>query len=545
MVDLMVERYGQRSVEVIREVLTDMNRTDLDQRLSETSLRLTGKHLTSLLQKDLTMTSVKEKLLETLEDLSYGEINEFKFVLQSPETTSGHPIIPKRQMKMAQRVDLVELMMQTYGERSVEVTNEVLKKINRSDLVQRLSEISSGSKGPLRSAELEGCGSTMQESSDWTKLEPEVNGTDADEDSTYSLQSEAGRFECSVSALRWVCKETVSLEYQFVSWEEHMERMKSMQYKPAGPLMNITVNAGKLDEVYLPHWICIDDNPTIINKFAALHMDDCGDVVEKVSEVTSSHVKLSEPVFSPRAALVKAGFRVKTKSYVLIYYKPNTPVLKLHVYVIPKDPALQKTVDKTEISDRYEKIRKPHPDKYLKMKQGYILTADINTADISPEELTLRHESDPNFYEVFIKNPDRDFYLTLSQSSTKQQVWSHKIQKDDYPNSGYLEAAGPSPGATGGNTVAESVCTDEHFVDKHQLRLIKRVTNIASILDELLDKKVINNEKWEEIRKMPTPDAKMREVYICMRAGDECKNIFFEILKRQEKLLIEDLQKKN
>uniref|UniRef100_A0A3B4X680 Pyrin domain-containing protein n=1 Tax=Seriola lalandi dorsalis TaxID=1841481 RepID=A0A3B4X680_SERLL len=95
------------------------------------------------------MSKTYEKLLETLEDLSYGEINEFKFVLQSPETTSGHPIIPKRQMKMAQRVDLVELMMQTYGERSVEVTNEVLKKINRSDLVQRLSEISSGSKGKL------------------------------------------------------------------------------------------------------------------------------------------------------------------------------------------------------------------------------------------------------------------------------------------------------------------------------------------------------------------------------------------------------------
>uniref|UniRef100_A0A3B4U2S5 CARD domain-containing protein n=1 Tax=Seriola dumerili TaxID=41447 RepID=A0A3B4U2S5_SERDU len=86
--------------------------------------------------------------------------------------------------------------------------------------------------------------------------------------------------------------------------------------------------------------------------------------------------------------------------------------------------------------------------------------------------------------------------------------------------------------------------SDEHFVDKHKLELIRRVTNIASILDELLVKKVIDDEKWEEIRKMSTPNAKMREVYTCMRAGDECKNIFFEILKRQEKFLIEDLQKK-
>uniref|UniRef100_A0A3B4VIL6 Uncharacterized LOC111233688 n=1 Tax=Seriola dumerili TaxID=41447 RepID=A0A3B4VIL6_SERDU len=105
---------------------------------------------------------------------------------------------------------------------------------------------------------------------------------------------------------------------------------------------------------------------------------------------------------------------------------------------------------------------------------------------------------------------------------------------------GVKQTAGPSPGATGGNTMAE----DEHFVDKHKLELIRRVTNIASILDELLVKKVIDDEKWEEIRKMSTPNAKMREVYTCMRAGDECKNIFFEILKRHEKFLIEDLQKK-
>ena len=86
---------------------------------------------------------------------------------------------------------------------------------------------------------------------------------------------------------------------------------------------------------------CADDDPKISEKVAVLHVDDCGDVVEKVSEVTPSHVKLSEPIFSPRAALMKAGFPVKMKCKTLIYYKPNTPFLKLHVYLIPKDPALQ------------------------------------------------------------------------------------------------------------------------------------------------------------------------------------------------------------
>ena len=88
---------------------------------------------------------------------------------------------------------------------------------------------------------------------------------------------------------------------------------------------------------------CADDS-TILDKFAVLHIDACGDVVEDVSEVTSSHVKLSEPVFSPRAVLMKLGFPVKIKCNVLIYYKPNTTFLKLHVYLIPHDPALKQVI---------------------------------------------------------------------------------------------------------------------------------------------------------------------------------------------------------
>ncbi len=87
-----------------------------------------------------------------------------------------------------------------------------------------------------------------------------------------------------------------------------------------------------------------DDNPKILDKFAVLHIDDCGDVVEKASEVTPSHVKLAEPIFSPRAVLMKAGIAVKINCKVLIY-KTNTAFLTLHVYLIPSDPALQQVIE--------------------------------------------------------------------------------------------------------------------------------------------------------------------------------------------------------
>ncbi|XP_025760312.1 NACHT, LRR and PYD domains-containing protein 1b allele 2-like [Oreochromis niloticus] len=145
-----------------------------------------------------------------------------------------------------------------------------------------------------------------------------------------------------------------------------MERMESRQYMPAGPLMDVTVTAGKLNEVHLPHWICIDDIPDILDMFAVVHIDDCGDVVEKVSEVTPTHVKLTEPIFSPRAVLMKVGVPVKINCNVLIY-QTNTAFLTLHVYLIPRDPGLQQTMDRREVSGGYKVIRKPHPEKSLKM----------------------------------------------------------------------------------------------------------------------------------------------------------------------------------
>ncbi|XP_038566685.1 NACHT, LRR and PYD domains-containing protein 1 homolog isoform X2 [Micropterus salmoides] len=538
--NLMVQTCGQQSVEVTKEVFMDMNRTDLVERLSETSSGPKEKHLSKQFQKKVNMTSLQRKLFETLEDLSFGELQQFKCLLQHKHVNEGLPRIPRHQIEMADRFEIVELMVEIYGQQSVEVTREVLKKMSRTDLVQKLSDISSGSKGPSRSLELEACG-TIMDSSDWTKLIPEVNSKGAEEAPTYSLQSEAGNhFECSVSGLRWACKEKVSFRYQFCSWEEPMERMENIKYIPAGPLMDITVIAGRFDDVYLPHWICIDDVPKISDKFAVLHIDDCGDVVEKVSEVTSSHVKLSEPVFSPRAVLMKVGIPVKINCKVLIY-QTNTAFLTLHVYLIPRDPGLQEAMDKMQLSYGYKVIRKPHPEKSLKMRDHFILTADLNGAKISPKDLKLRYESrDPNFFEVYIENPDRNFTLNLAQKVERQPVWTNEIRKDEYQSTDHIQVE-----EMGAQSSTPGPSDEEHFVDKHQMALIKRVSSISPILDELLFEKVLLQESYGRIRALATSQDKMRELYSgCLKAGGACKDIFYEILERNEPYLIADLKQK-
>ncbi|KAK5922240.1 hypothetical protein CgunFtcFv8_019519 [Champsocephalus gunnari] len=416
---------------------------DTMERLSETILRLKDKHPSKPPKEEVTVASLEEKLLETLEDLSHGELEKFK---------RGLKRISSQRLETAGRVEIVDLMVEIYGQQSMEVTMEILKKMKEDDygLEQKLSNITLGSKGPSRSLKLEGSEKMMKDSSGWTKLEPEVNSTDEDEASTYSLKSEAGNFECSVSGLRWVCQDKVSFKYQFCSSEEPMKRMEMMRYMPAGPLIDITVISGKLFEVYLPHWICIDDIPKVLQQFAVLHIDDCGDVVEKVSEVTSSHVKLS--------------------------YASCTV---LHVYLTPLDPALKETIDKD--NKEYKFIQKPRPNKDLKMQQDFNLTAGI-TAEICPEKITLSNGSQSQrsiFFDVHFKNPISDFNLTLSQlkKGKCKTCWSHKILKEESTGGPSSEnesrdTAGPSAGETAQYTTVDG----EHFVDKHRTKLINRLT---------------------------------------------------------------------
>ncbi|XP_047454106.1 apoptosis-associated speck-like protein containing a CARD [Mugil cephalus] len=84
----------------------------------------------------------------------------------------------------------------------------------------------------------------------------------------------------------------------------------------------------------------------------------------------------------------------------------------------------------------------------------------------------------------------------------------------------------------------------KHFVDEHQLELIRRVSNIEPILDELLVKEVIQEEAYATIRAMSTCEDKMRALYIGpLKAGIVCKDVFYETLKTHEKYLITDLNK--
>ncbi|XP_023140378.2 uncharacterized protein LOC111578031 isoform X2 [Amphiprion ocellaris] len=156
----MVETYSRECVEATTKVLMKMSRTDLVQRLSGIHSGTEEEVCPPLVQREVLMTSIPEKLKETLEYLNDAELNHFKWILQKTVRQRGLPRILSSRMERAEdRADVVELMVAMYNEQSVDMTREVFRKMNRTDLVQKLPEISSASKddhpnsGPVEAAE--------------------------------------------------------------------------------------------------------------------------------------------------------------------------------------------------------------------------------------------------------------------------------------------------------------------------------------------------------------------------------------------------------
>ncbi|KAM9114935.1 uncharacterized protein ACDP82_018417 [Pangshura tecta] len=74
-----------------------------------------------------------EQLLRILEDLREKEFEKFKFYLPHEGTA---PHIRRGKLDGASRIQVAELLMQTYPQEALDITNQVLHKIPRLDLVQ-------------------------------------------------------------------------------------------------------------------------------------------------------------------------------------------------------------------------------------------------------------------------------------------------------------------------------------------------------------------------------------------------------------------------
>ncbi|XP_076143550.1 uncharacterized protein LOC143125728 isoform X2 [Alosa pseudoharengus] len=143
----------------------------------------------------------------------------------------------------------------------------------------------------------------------WNLLEPSVSTETGV--LVYKHRSPPGRHECTVSGLCWACAGEVTLQYCLADPDIFQAELPTLQYTPIGPLMDIRVLSGELDEAHLPHSACLErSDSSFSDAVRVLPGDDSGVSLEKCAQLSCLHAKLRHPSFSLVGLLVKMGIPV-------------------------------------------------------------------------------------------------------------------------------------------------------------------------------------------------------------------------------------------
>ncbi|XP_055723457.1 apoptosis-associated speck-like protein containing a CARD [Salvelinus fontinalis] len=107
--------------------------------------------------------------------------------------------------------------------------------------------------------------------------------------------------------------------------------------------------------------------------------------------------------------------------------------------------------------------------------------------------------------------------------------------QESWVTSGAANGSAPGP---------NNMIKDKHFVDYHRTALIDRVSQVAPILDRLLEKGVITTNAYSDVRAEKTRQDRMRELLdVPLKAsGSKGKDVFLDILMEQEPYLISELK---
>uniref|UniRef100_A0A8C1PZD3 RING-type domain-containing protein n=1 Tax=Cyprinus carpio TaxID=7962 RepID=A0A8C1PZD3_CYPCA len=118
------------------------------------------------------------------------------------------------------------------------------------------------------------------DSDQWVQVEPSVC---TDGGSEFRISTPAGRFECSRTRMRWVCAGDVTLQYRAVDGGFLSEELERLQCERIGPVIDVTVISGKLEEAHLPHYAClVESDPSLRDTVKLLTKRDEGISLQSV-----------------------------------------------------------------------------------------------------------------------------------------------------------------------------------------------------------------------------------------------------------------------
>ncbi|XP_029603905.1 NACHT, LRR and PYD domains-containing protein 1b allele 3-like [Salmo trutta] len=381
----------------------------------------------------------------------------------------------------------------------------------------------------------------VQDSTHWLQIEPltsTVQGV-----TVFRHRTPKGSYECTVSGLRWLCERDVILKYHFRNWEPYSHRLKDMQYTQGGPLLDITMELGELEEVHLPHCVCLGTNPSLRNEMKILHVEEHGVSLEEVHEVTRFHAKILHPKFSVISLILRLlSWNVDVHCELMLYLTVMKEINKLipHLYLFPSNPGQILSVEQQESkfqgSKRFPNTR---PEQSFKLNSSFRLNIPCSTSITPPRIHLINRDTTPSFFKVVMEITGIEMELIGDDERT---VWKETLQKyeyisDTHSTSAVLGAGGPAESSLTGSAEQQLLSVRTEFVK----RVSRPVLN--ELLDGLLQHTVINQEEMESVKVIAERAEKARDIIdMVLRKGNESCSRMINLLGELDPCLCSLLQ---
>ncbi|XP_031670600.1 NACHT, LRR and PYD domains-containing protein 5-like isoform X2 [Oncorhynchus kisutch] len=381
----------------------------------------------------------------------------------------------------------------------------------------------------------------VEDSTHWLQIEPltsTVQGV-----TMFRHRTPKGSYECTVSGLRWLCERDVILKYHFRNWEPYSQLLKGMQYTQGGPLLDITMELGELEEVHLPHFVCLGTNPSLRNEMKILHVEEHGVSLEEVHEVTRFHAKILHPKFSAISLILRLlSWNVDVHCELMLYLTVIKDKLIPRLYLFPSDPGQIQAVEQQEIkfqgSKRFPNTR---PERSFKLKSSFRLNIPCSTS-INPPRIHLIHrDTTPSFFRAVVKMTGIDIAMELF-GDDETTAWKEIVPTDEYisdtrSTSAVLGAGRPPERSLTGSTKLQLRSVRTEFVK----RVSRPVLN--ELLDGLLQHTVINQEEMESVKVIAERAEKARDIIdMVLRKGTESCSRMINLLREIDPYLWSMLQ---
>eukprot|EP00063_Salmo_salar_P064287 XP_014039122.1 PREDICTED: NACHT, LRR and PYD domains-containing protein 12-like isoform X1 [Salmo salar] len=341
----------------------------------------------------------------------------------------------------------------------------------------------------------------VEDSTHWIQIEPltsTVQGV-----TMFRHRTPKGSYECTVSGLRWLCERDVILKYHFRNWEPYSHLLKDMQYTQGGPLLDITMELGELEEVHLPHFVCLGTNPSLRNEMKILHVEEHGVSLEEVHEVTRFHAKILHPKFSAISVILRLlSWNVDVHCDVVLYMAVKRSTVISRLYLLLRNSSQKEAVqerEKNQVSKGFSEFVLSSPNGPLKLNSLFAFKNPHSTS-INPEKIQLLPaDTTPSCCQMIMGNTGVDIEMELI-GEDERTVWKSVVSKDLYSKDSHP------------TTLILIGIPAEEFLQNHRAILIQGVKNPMPIADDLRSKSMIGDEEYSRIKAETTEQDRMREL---------------------------------